>query len=161
MREGRTADAARPSRSLSDADLGLLLGDEIEGAAEQPRISKDAARFERPRPDVKRHCVFAIVASRGGDGKAFRFRICDLHLDTPARFTFDDALTRHALIGEGHQDGAVFLQLRLVGVLDAPAWNVTLAGAVQETRARNTIEVAPAAAGREIARFTRRPPVRA
>jgi hypothetical protein len=36
----------RPFRSLSDADLGLLLGDECEGAAEQPRISQSARSSE-------------------------------------------------------------------------------------------------------------------
>src|SRR4051794_32627593 len=66
--------ARRPSASLFDLDLGLLLGDD-SGAVVEEGFREGAAFFERPRPDVERHCVFAIVASRGGEAKADRFRL--------------------------------------------------------------------------------------
>src|SRR2546429_7341279 len=98
LRKG-APQARRPSASLLDLDLGLLLGDEAVGVEERG-IREGAACFERPRPDVERHCVFAIVASRWGGDKAVRFRLLDEHPDESGRFFWFKFEARHALIGE-------------------------------------------------------------
>src|SRR5437764_397827 len=89
--------------------------------------------------------------------KAERFGLLDPDSDASGWFFWFKCDARHALIGERHQDGALFLQLGLVGVLDAPAWNVTLAEAAAGRSASIVTDVAVTAAKRATVRITRPP----
>src|SRR5437764_9926263 len=87
--------------------------------------------------------------------KAERFGLLDPDADASGRFFWFKCEARHALIGERHQDGAVFLQLGLVGVLDAPPVERDVGGSRGWQERQHRHDVAVTAAKRATVRITR------
>ena len=89
--------------------------------------------------------------------KAERFGLLDTDSDASGRFFWFKCDARPALISERHQDGAVFLQLGLVGVLDAPPVERDVGGSRGWQERQHRHDVAVTAAKRATVRITRPP----